>query len=174
MSHNHAPSWSILKFMDCQTVGLSKHELWCEWRERRTLKPRSQDVVLPPMYLHNHVCLALWNRCEWMYLLCSKVLSSNVDLTPGSTSLVVCSIPSWKCVFLLEICCLKVWQLANRTLTPGKLYLVEGWAPHVKNMSSSVGMIIPFPTVSGKISQSCSSHQPDTFSVYLMNQMVNH
>ena len=41
-------------------------------------------------------------------------------------------------------------------------WLVGGWPTPLKNMSSSVGMIFPFPTVSGKIIQSCSSHhQPD-------------
>ena len=39
--------------------------------------------------------------------------------------------------------------------------LVGGWTTPLKNMSSSIGMMT-FPTVSGKIIQSCSSHhQPD-------------
>ena len=50
---------------------------------------------------------------------------------------------------------------------PINFQLVGGIPTPLKNMTSSVGMIIPFPTVSGKSSIKPCSKPPDIYTVYL-------
>ena len=44
----------------------------------------------------------------------------------------------------------RTFRWVRKILDPQSAYLVGGIPTPLKNMSSSVGMILPFPTVSGK------------------------